>query len=325
MDYLPRIKAPVEREFELFCKLYGSALTHADGLLSQALGYISRRAGKRMRPLLMLLMAKNHGGVTDVTLNAAVGIELLHTASLLHDDVVDESGMRRGQQSVNAAYDNRVAVLVGDFLLSTALLYVTRTNNNAIIGSLASLGRTLAGGELLQLSDTRGEDFSEETYFDVVKQKTAALFEACCAIGALSAGGADDEVAAARQFGQDVGIMFQIRDDIFDYYSGAVIGKPTGNDMAEGKLTLPAIYAINNSGDQAVRELAHKVRKRAASASEIASLVGFSKANGGVDYAERRMCDFRREAMRYLGSHVQSPDIGEALRAYVVFVMDRDC
>ena len=247
MDYLSLIKKPIENDLNDFIELFNRNLSHDDGLLSSALTHIRQRGGKRMRPMLILLTAKNYGAISDVTQHAAVGLELLHTASLVHDDVVDESEERRGQASVNASYNNKVAVLVGDYILSTALLSVSFTCNQRIIQYLAELGRTLAAGEILQLSNIQNQEFSEEVYYQVINQKTAALFEACAAIGAISAGASDEDIEKASKFGQTLGIMFQIRDDIFDYYDSKEIGKPTGNDMAEGKLTLPVIYALNNT------------------------------------------------------------------------------
>lgn len=199
MDYLNLIKHPIEHDLLDFIELFNEALTHDDGLLSQALTHIRQRGGKRMRPMLILLTAKNYGQVSAVTQHAAVGLELLHTASLVHDDVVDESSERRGQASVNATYDNKVAVLVGDFILSTALLHVSKTGNQRIVEYLAELGRTLAAGEILQLTNIQNQEISEEVYYQIIKNKTAALFEACASIGALSAGASDDDVKRAAQ------------------------------------------------------------------------------------------------------------------------------
>ena len=323
MDYLSIIKHPIEAELADFVCLFNQSLSHEDGLLGSALEHIRKRAGKRMRPMLMLLMARNFGQITHATQNAAVGLELLHTASLVHDDVVDESEERRGQASVNATYDNKVAVLVGDYILSTALLCVARTHSEKIATYLAELGRTLSDGEILQLSNIGRKDISEDVYYDVIKQKTAALFEACAGIGALSSGATDEEVAAAKLFGQNLGIIFQIRDDIFDYYDSTEIGKPTGNDMAEGKLTLPVIYAVNNGGDDGMRRLALKVKERSVTADEIARLVDYTKKNGGIEYAERRMWEFHAEAQRFLDEKVALPDVKAALQAYLDFVIKR--
>ena len=324
MDYLSIIKHPIEAELADFVSLFNQSLSHEDGLLGSALEHIRKRAGKRMRPILILLMARNFGQITDVTQNAAVGLELLHTASLVHDDVVDESEERRGQASVNATYDNKVAVLVGDYILSTALLCVARTHSEQIVTYLAELGRTLSDGEILQLSNIGRKDISEDVYYDVIKQKTAALFEACAGIGALSSGASEEDGMAAKQFGQNLGIIFQIRDDIFDYYDSKEIGKPTGNDMAEGKLTLPVIHAVNNGGDEDMKRLALKVKDHSVTAEEIASLVDYTKRMGGIEYAEKRMWDFHAEAQRFLAERVGQQEIKEALQAYLDFVIKRN-
>ena len=324
MDYLSLIKKPIERELQDFISMFNESLYHDDGMLSQALLHIRNRAGKRMRPMLILLMAKNFGVVTNTTQCAAVGLELLHTASLVHDDVVDESSERRGQASVNAVYNNKVAVLVGDYILSTALLYVSRTHSEQIVQYLARLGQTLSDGEILQLSNIQNHDLSEDVYYEVIKQKTAALFEACAAMGALSANAGEEAVDAAKKFGQNLGIIFQIRDDIFDYFDSPDIGKPTGNDMAEGKLTLPVIYAINSTGDEEMKSLALKVKDHTVSKDEIASLVDFTKLHGGIDYAEKRMNDFHKEALSFLDDYVADVDIRASLSAYLDFIILRN-
>ncbi len=323
MDYLSLIRQPIEAEFRDFVALMDSNLTHSEGLLEQVLTHIRQRGGKRMRPMLTLLMAKNYGAVSMVTQYAAVGLELLHTASLVHDDVVDESSERRGQASVNAVYNNKVAVLVGDFILSTALLNVSKTGNQRIVQYLAELGRTLAAGEILQLSNIRNQDISEEVYFQVVRQKTAALFEACAVIGALSTGASDVEIDKVRAFGQQLGIMFQIRDDIFDYYDSKEVGKPTGNDMAEGKLTLPVICALNKNPMESMLTLARKVKDGTVNKDEIAVLVEFTKTYGGIDYAERKMQEMRTLCMDYIQGSVKEKAIGDALTAYVDYVIAR--
>lgn len=323
MDYLSLIKQPIVTELNDFIDLFNQSLSHSDGLLETALSHIRNRGGKRMRPILMLLMAKNYGGVTEATQYAAVGLELLHTASLVHDDVVDESEERRGQMSVNASYNNKVAVLVGDYILSTSLLHVSLTHNEIIVQRLARLGQTLSNGEILQLTNTSQDGLSEDIYYQVIERKTAALFEACAAIGAISAGQDSDDVDAAVKFGQNIGIIFQIRDDIFDYYDSKEIGKPTGNDMAEGKLTLPVIYAINSTQDEQMIALARKVKARTITTEEIARLVEFTKQNGGIQYAERRMLDFHREATAFIENEVKSPEIAKAFQAYLDFVIQR--
>ena len=324
MDYISLIKKPIQSDLDSFISLFNESLSHTDGMLEQVLDHIRQRAGKRMRPMLILLVARNYGQVTDAALHAAVGLELLHTASLVHDDVVDESGERRGQASVNATYNNKVAVLVGDFILSTALLNVSRTHNEVIVQYLANLGRTLSNGEILQLTNISNQEISEEVYYQVIKQKTAALFEACAGIGALSSGASEEDVRKAKKFGQDLGIMFQIRDDIFDYSESTEIGKPTGNDMTEGKLTLPVIYALNSTGDQEMLALAGKVKDRTVTEDEIERLVAFTKAHGGIGYAEKRMEDFRRMTMQYINCEVGDESIRQSLTAYIDFVIERN-
>ena len=323
MDYLSLIKEPISAELEDFISLFNQSLSHDEGLLSQVLVHIRQRGGKRMRPMLILLMAKNFSRVSSVTQHAAVGLELLHTASLVHDDVVDESCERRGQASVNALYDNKVSVLVGDFILSTALLYVSKTHSEVIVRYLSELGRTLSDGEILQLTNIQNEAITETAYYEIIKRKTAALFEACAAIGAESAGASHDDVEAARKFGQNLGIIFQIRDDIFDYYDSKEIGKPTGNDMLEGKLTLPVIHALKSTGNAEMMMLARKVKAREVKQSEIDQLVAFTKENGGIEYADQQMWKFHADCMRFIDERVGDSAIKTALKAYLDFVIER--
>ena len=323
MDYLSIITGPISSELTDFIALFNQSLSHTNGMLTQALDHIRQRAGKRMRPILILLMAKNFGRITDATQHAAVGLELLHTASLVHDDVVDESGERRGQASVNQVFDNKVAVLVGDYILSTALLQVSYTHSEVIVRCLAELGRTLSNGEILQLSNIQNQDISEDIYYQVIKQKTAALFEACAALGAVSAGATESEIESARRFGRNLGIIFQIRDDIFDYYDHGEIGKPTGNDMIEGKLTLPVIYALNTTQDEEMITLARKVKNGSVTDEEIARLVAFTKAQGGIEYADKRMRDFHAEAMLFLETEVKDEAVRRSLKAYLDYVIER--
>ena len=323
MSQLSLIKKPIEGYLDDFIKLFNDSLSHTDGLLSQVLEHIRSRGGKRMRPMLILLIAKNYGGISSVTQHSAVGLELLHTASLVHDDVVDESKERRGQASVNAEYNNKVAVLVGDYVLSTALLNVALTNNTHIVQSLAELGRTLSNGEILQLSNIQNSEFSEEVYYEVIKMKTAALFEACCEIGAMSANATEEDLEKAKSFGRNLGIIFQIRDDIFDYYDSKEIGKPTGNDMAEGKLTLPVLYALNSTGDNEMKTIARKVKSRDVSQEEISRLVAFTKANGGIEYAEQKMLELRSQCLQFIDAESVTEEIRIALTAYIDYVIQR--
>ena len=323
MDYLSIIKRPIEGDLNAFSAFFGDAFSHSNGLLASVLSHIKKRTGKQMRPILILLLAKNYGKISNVTLRSAVGLELLHTASLVHDDVVDDSEERRGQKSVNAEYNNKVAVLVGDYLLSTALLNVSLTNNHLIVQNLAELGRTLARGEILQLSNISNQDISEDVYYQVIKQKTAALFESCCAIAALSCDVSEEQICKAKKFGQELGIIFQIKDDIFDYYDSDEIGKPTGNDMAEGKLTLPAIYALRSTNNDEMYRIARKVKSHDVTQDEIKQLVEFTKANRGIEYAEKVMSELHESCNSFIRDNITDKDIQESLYKYVEFVIQR--
>lgn len=323
MDSLTLIKQPIEREFADFIERFNNAMTHSDGLLGNALIHIRQRGGKRMRPLLTLLIAKNFGEINDSTLNAALGLELLHTASLVHDDVVDESSERRGQPSLNATFNNKVAVLVGDYILSTALYHVAKTENPLIVENLSMLGRALAEGEILQLTNIQNPDFSEHVYYNVIRKKTASLFESCATLGCLSVKSSAEITEHARRFGETLGMMFQIRDDIFDYYDSREIGKPTGNDMAEGKLTLPVLYALKCDPMRSMITLAKKVKAGTINSDEIAVLVEFTKQRGGIEYAEQRMQEFYKKSMIFIDESVKKDEIRNALVTYLDYVMKR--
>ena len=236
MDSISLIKSPISAELEDFKKHFDSCLSSSNLLLNSVIAHIRQKNGKMMRPILVLLAAKLYNEICPATLHAAVALELLHTASLVHDDVVDESTERRGQLSVNAVFNNKVAVLTGDYLLATALVEVGMTRNYGIIDIVSKLGQDLAEGELLQLSNVRNPEYSEDIYFDVIRKKTAVLFAACMKAGALSVGAGDEKAEYARLFGEYIGLCFQIKDDIFDYYESKEIGKPTGNDMLASKI-----------------------------------------------------------------------------------------
>ncbi len=323
MDYLSRIKKPIEDEFSVFRKMFSEALTHEDGLLSNALEHIRQRSGKQMRPMITLLTAKNYGEISDVTLRAAVALELLHTASLTHDDVVDESDERRGMPSLNAAFNNKISVLVGDYILSTCLLNAAYTRNHRIIEHLSNLGRLLAAGEILQLQNINNKEISEETYYHVIEQKTASLFSACAGIGAVSVGADDEEIEKSKLFGKHLGMIFQIRDDIFDYYDSNEVGKPTGADMAEGKLTLPVIYALTHSPYESMMPLALKVKAGTINADEIAVLVEFTKKYGGIEYAHQKMQEIAEKVQQYIDESVKDQSLKDAFSTYLGYAINR--
>ena len=322
MDILSQIRKPVAEDLARYERLFDSVLDHEDDFLGRALQYVRSRKGKMMRPLLVLLIARECGAIGEKTLHSAVTLELLHTASLVHDDVVDESNERRGQASVNAVYGNQISVLVGDYLLSKSLQEAAFTGSLRIVDIISRLGGTLSEGEIFQIANIRSEQISEEAYFRIIDHKTAALFAACAELGALSADAGEDFIEKARRFGEIVGICFQIRDDIFDYYSNSEIGKPTGRDMAEGKLTLPVIYALNSTNDAAMLALADKVKKGEADRAEIEALIAFAKQNGGIEYAERKMQELRSQAYAAIASF-KNEAVRKSLEQYIDFVIDR--
>lgn len=317
------IERPIEKELSEFKSLFGASLQSDTPLLDEVLAYIKKRNGKMMRPILVLLIAKLYGQVTDATQHVALSLELLHTASLVHDDVVDESDLRRGQSSVNALYNNKVSVLVGDYMLATSLKHAARTGDVALVDLVARLGQNLSEGEIIQLANIRNQDFSEEVYFDVIRKKTAALFTASAEAGAISASAGREEVEKAALFGEMIGIAFQIKDDIFDYFSGEGIGKPTGNDMLEGKLTLPALYVLNHKKDPEACSLALRIRSLEATREEIASFVEYVKREGGIEYAEQVMHGYRNQALSLLPDSADT-SVSEALTAYIDYVIERN-
>lgn len=323
MESISLIKSPISVELEEFKKHFDTSLSSSNLLLNSVIAHIRQKNGKMMRPILVLLAAKLYGVVCPATLHAAVSLELLHNASLVHDDVVDESTERRGQLSVNAIFNNKVAVLSGDYLLATALVEVGMTRNYDIIDVVSNLGQDLAEGELLQLSNVSNPHFSEDIYFDVIRKKTAVLFAACTKAGALSVGVDGEKAEYARLLGEYIGLCFQIKDDIFDYYESKEIGKPTGNDMLEGKLTLPVLHALNSTEDSAAKAIAVKVKNGTATDEEIARLIDFAKQNGGIEYAIQTMYAYKEKALALLAD-LPDTDVKTALISYLDYVIERD-
>lgn len=323
MNKIDLIKQPVAKELEEFRGLFEDSLTSTDPLLGEVLSYVKKRSGKMMRPILVMLMAKLFGTLSDSTFHAALSLELLHTASLIHDDVVDESNERRGQSSVNAIYNNKVSVLVGDYMLATSLKHAAHTGKVELVELVACLGQELSEGEILQLGNTGKEDFAEDTYFDIIRKKTAALFKISAQSGAVSVNASPEEAMKAALFGEMIGIAFQIKDDIFDYFENAELGKPTGNDMLEGKLTLPALYVLNKLHDTSLNELTLRIRALNASKEEIAQFVETVKREGGIEYATQKMYEFREKALALLPASTDEA-IRNALTAYIDYVIERN-
>ena len=321
MDVLDKIKAPVAAELEQFGEAFRRTLYSDNPMLEKAVEQLLKSPGKQLRPLLVLLSAKMVAGVNDKVINVALALEMLHTASLVHDDVVDESDRRRGLPSVNAFLGNQAAVLAGDYILSKALECAALTEDVRVVQYIAQLGQLLADGELRQLENKDSDVLSEAVYFDIISRKTASLFSVCARLGALAAGGADADAERLAQFGKLIGICFQLRDDVFDYGT-AEVGKPLGNDMKEGKLTLPAIYAVKHSEDKSMHELALKVRHREASAEDIRRLIDFSISEGGLDYAAWHMKDMQGMADGLIDD-TRDPAVTESLHLLASFVAER--
>lgn len=321
MDVLDKIKAPVASEMEQFREAFRKMLYSDNPLLEQAVEHMIKVPGKQLRPLLVLLSARMVGKVNERVIYVALALEMLHTASLVHDDVVDESDRRRGLPSVNALLSNQAAVLAGDYILSKALECAALTEDVRVVRYIAQLGQSLADGELLQLNNQESEAFSEAAYFDIISRKTASLFSVCARLGALTAGGSDADAERLAQYGKLIGICFQLRDDVFDYGT-TEIGKPLGNDMKEGKLTLPAIYAVKHSEDASILELAKKVRRREASTAEIQQLIDFSISEGGIEYAQWYMKDLQGMAAGLIDES-RDAAVSEALHLLASFVAER--
>ena len=324
MSGIDKLVKPVENEMNQCKNLFDSFMSHSSNLLlNDVLQRISSRKGKMMRPLLTILVAKLLGEINERTYSAALAFEFLHTASLVHDDIVDESCERRGNPSVNQLFGDKVAVLVGDYLLSHVLINAAKTRNARLVEIVAKVSERLADGELLQLRNIYNRNISEEVYFHIIQGKTAELFAAAAEGGALSVNANENDLQTMRSFGETVGICFQIKDDIFDYIAGDEIGKPTGNDMAEGKLTLPVIHALFSTNQEDMFALANKVKDGSISADEIATLVRFTLDNHGIDYAEKVMVEYADKAKSLLACYPDS-DVKTSLMKYVDYVIYRN-
>lgn len=277
-------------ELHQFDTYLREALSNSNPRISAILEHAFKVSGKRIRPMMVLLVSKAFGKITPATYHGAVTVELLHTATLIHDDVIDESAMRRGQPSANAVFDNKKSVLAGDFLLSSAVLHSVKTESLEIVEIIAELGKNLSEGELNQFELAHEIIIDEAEYFDVIDKKTASLLKACTKIGAITGGASRESIDTFGEMGRNIGLAFQIRDDVFDYFSTDV-GKPTGNDIREGKITLPLIYALRNASQDLYEEMIAVIGARDYTSDNIEKLLDFAKANGGIEYAEKKIND----------------------------------
>ena len=323
MKPIEQIKQPILTEMELFESKFREAMTTKVPLLNRIAHYIVRRKGKQMRPMFVFLVAKmvSDGKFNERTYRGASIIELIHTATLVHDDVVDDSNMRRGFFSINALWKNKIAVLVGDFLLSKGLLLSIDNDDFDILKLISVAVREMSEGELLQIEKARKLDITEKVYFEIIRQKTATLIAACCGIGAASVGCNTAEVEKMRTFGEQIGIAFQIKDDLFDYTNDK-IGKPTGIDIKEKKMTLPLIFAINNCEPKERKWLINSVKNHNRDKKRVKEVIAFVKEKGGIEYTISKMKEYQLKAMEILNSYPDSP-YKNSLITMVNYVIDR--
>ena len=323
MKVVAQIKLPIEDEMELFEKKFSNSMTSKVSLLNRITHYVVNRKGKQMRPMFVFLIAKmnNNGLVNERTYRGASVIELIHTATLVHDDVVDDSDRRRGFFSINALWKNKIAVLVGDFLLSKGLLLSIDNNDFDLLKIISVAVREMSEGELLQIEKARSLDITETVYFEIIRQKTATLIAACCAMGAKSVEANPEQVEAMRTFGELIGIAFQIKDDLFDYGS-ATIGKPTGIDIKEQKMTLPLIYALNNANPKEKSWLINSIKNHNKDKKRVKEVIAYVKEHGGLQYAVTQMKDYQQRALEILHSYPTSP-YRDSLELMVNFVIER--
>lgn len=318
MDFVKNI---IGKELGTFEQKFSESVKSNTALLDRIMKYIIKRKGKQMRPMFVLLSAKMHGPINESTYRAAALVELLHTATLVHDDVVDEAFERRGFFSINAIWKNKIAVLVGDYLLSKGLLLSTGNNDFAHLHILSDAVKQMSEGELLQIEKSRKLNLDEEIYFEIIKNKTASLLSSACAVGAYSSTENKAITEQMRLFGEKVGIAFQIKDDLFDY-GNADVGKPTGNDIKEKKLTLPLIYTLNNTDKATRRALIYIIKNENRDKQKVQKVIDTVKNFGGIAYAEQKMNAYRDEALAILHSFAESPE-RNALEELVRYTTDR--
>jgi octaprenyl-diphosphate synthase len=318
-----QIKLPIKNEMELFEVKFKDFMTSKVPLLNRITHYIVRRKGKQMRPMFVFLVAKmvSNGNFTEKTYRGASLIELIHTGSLVHDDVVDDSNKRRGFFSINALWKNKIAVLVGDYLFSKSLLLSVDHDDFDLLKLISVVLKDMSEGELLQIEKARQLDITEDIYFDIIRQKTATLIAACCAIGAASVGSSKEEIEKMHHFGEIIGTAFQMKDDLFDYTDDK-IGKPTGIDIKEQKMTLPLIYTLNNCSEDKKKWLINSVKKYNKDKGRVKEVIAFVKESGGIEYTTKKMKEYQNKALEILNVYPNSP-YKESLVTMVNYVIER--
>ena len=323
MSLIEAIKKPILAEMQMFETTFGEALSTDNSLLLSVHDYVLQKSGKQLRPMMALLAAKLCGVVNTKTIYGALSLELLHTASLIHDDVVDDTLERRGKPSVNARWTNKIAILSGDYILSKSLTCATRTDSLPILKSIANIGMQLSDGELLQLVNARFSKTTEANYFTIIRKKTALLFSTCTEVGGLSVDADEESLTHLRNFGEYLGICFQIKDDIFDYSDNIQIGKPTGNDIRDGKVTLPLIHALLSTQGTERDKVLSMVENKELSPENVQVITRFALDNGGVEYARTCMETYKNKAIEELNGFADS-DVKNSLIKCAEYSASRD-
>ena len=322
MAVLAQIRRPVDKEMAEFEAYFSKTIRSEIPLLNIILNYIIRRKGKQMRPLLVFLTARLNGEITEATYIAATFIELLHTASIVHDDVVDDANERRGALSINALWNSKIAVLVGDYLLSKGMLISVEKNRFDMLEIVSDAVKSMSEGELLQLQKSRKLNLKEEDYFKIIKSKTAALLSACTACGARSVSEDPEIIQMMKDFGKNIGIAFQIRDDLLDYEGTGLTGKAAANDIRERKITLPLIYALDQTSYMKKRHILGIVKNRKKTKAEINEVISFVSENGGMEYAELKMNQYRDKALSILDVYPDS-EVRDSMKEFVLYTTSR--
>lgn len=323
MITLKQIIKPIEEEFATFEKEYEKRFQTDNIILQQIHQHILNKKGKLIRPILTLLSAKATGEINHKSILTAIAMEMLHTASLIHDDVVDETYERRGQESVNAIWNNKISILSGDYILSQALYTANETRDIRIIDEITKLGKEISKGEIQQITNMRNSIYDEKKYLEVIRMKTAALLSTCTKSGAITSGASEEACKAMQEYGELYGICFQIKDDIFDYTSSEKeIGKPVGNDIREGKITLPLIYALNNCTEKERETIIDLIKTKKDKEESIQKITQFAIEKGGIKYAEEKMKEYKEEAMKKI-EIIEKQDIKKSLEELIQHVIER--
>ncbi|HET9571371.1 MAG TPA: polyprenyl synthetase family protein [Bacteroidales bacterium] len=323
MSAITKIKQPIINDLKTFESAFTNALKTDNPILEGVHEYVLKTSGKQFRPILTLLAARLNGPINNTSIDAAISLELLHTASLIHDDVIDDTDERRGNAAIHTRWTNKIAILSGDYILSRSLTTAVKTDNLRILKAIANIGTQLSDGEILQLKNAEITDSSESDYFTIIRKKTALLFSTCTEVGALSTDMSDQGVEHVKLFGEYLGICFQIKDDIFDYYDNLELGKPTGNDIRDGKITLPLIYALQHSSGPMRDRVLSCIANQDYSLENVSMMTQFAHDHSGIDYAISKMDFFKMEAIKQL-SNFKDGEIKNSMIACAEFAASRN-